>query len=57
MAKNTANPDRAPIMRAASLYRDAVTVASIHPDPLSQAISQRLRFLALNLMVEARGGR
>jgi hypothetical protein len=42
--------------RAAALYRDACHVAVLHPGEQSRALSRRLRFLALNLMVEARGG-
>ena len=50
-------PDRPSIERAAGLYRDALAVAVLHPGEQSRALGRRMRFLALNLMVEARGGR
>lgn len=48
--------DRPSIERAAGLYRDALAVAVLHPGEQSRALSRRLRFMALHLMVEARGG-
>jgi hypothetical protein len=47
---------REAIGRAAALYRDACHVAVLHPGEQSRALSRRLRFLALNMLVEARGG-
>lgn len=56
-SKRTAVADRPAIERAAGLYRDGLAVAVLHPSEHARALGRRMRFLALNLMVEARGGR
>lgn len=55
-SKRTAVADRPAIERAAGLYRDGLAVAVLHPGDQSRALGRRMRFMALNLMVEARGG-
>ena len=55
-SKRTAVADRQAIELAAGLYRDGLAVAALHPGEQARALGRRMRFLALNLRVEARGG-